>query len=553
MNDRFSPRFNINEVAAKFITALAKNFKEQRIYLHHHNFRIYSPDKIGLKNTENIDTGLADFEINKSRFIYGDLPLGLRLHSNEKQKDLKIGRRNWLDIYKATNLLSDDGLAVFAIEPSMWSKEWNNFEQELLKINVHLKALVRFPERDNSYGTAIRLNFAVFSKKAQNKLFIADPGDEKDAAEIAKNLISDIDSSNLSSGIFVDRNSFIGFENYLVSKSIEKLNTEFKEYKQYKLSDLAMKIQLGRTGEELSDDSDSIFIPQLGTSDVVASLGEATIKHQNLIKVTLNSRLVLPRYAAIYFRSEIGKLSLQSVTKGFIPRVSRNDLSAITIAVPTIKEQEDIINTEEKLRELSTLIDRFSKELSLNPKKALEIQEKVSSEVGFFESLNDEEEVRTLVRNGETKKVEFKETFSYDKKSKKKEQFLEKSALKTVAAFLNTSGGVLLIGVTDEGEIVGINEELSKFYKADTLNKSKDKFKLHLKDLIKSHIGESFHLKVNYELVDISDFVVCKIDVEEAEKPCFYQKKEFFIRTNPATDKIEGQEQHEYIQQRFKK
>ncbi len=46
-----------------------------------------------------------------------------------------------------------------------------------------------------------------------------------------------------------------------------------------------------------------------------------------------------------------------------------------------------------------------------------------------------------------------------------KEKYIELSALKTIVAFLNTEGGVLLLGVSDDGNIpgIGIETEVSGF------------------------------------------------------------------------------------------
>ena len=56
--------------------------------------------------------------------------------------------------------------------------------------------------------------------------------------------------------------------------------------------------------------------------------------------------------------------------------------------------------------------------------------------------------LKELIKNGENKRVEFKEQLPKNE-----------SIVKTVIAFSNTSGGKLIIGVNDNQEIVGINED----------------------------------------------------------------------------------------------
>ena len=52
-----------------------------------------------------------------------------------------------------------------------------------------------------------------------------------------------------------------------------------------------------------------------------------------------------------------------------------------------------------------------------------------------------------------------------------REKYISEATLKTIAAFLNTKGGDLLIGVDDNSMITGIDNELYKLHKGN-----KDKF-----------------------------------------------------------------------------
>jgi predicted HTH transcriptional regulator len=108
--------------------------------------------------------------------------------------------------------------------------------------------------------------------------------------------------------------------------------------------------------------------------------------------------------------------------------------------------------------------------------------------------------------------------------------------------FLNTQGGTLLVGVSDKGEVIGIE--------ADSFN-SKDSYLLHFRNTINTRIGAEYYPHIDYEIVDIMGKMVLKVFCRPSSKPCFYEKKEFFVRTNPATDKLEGQQLIEYINQHF--
>ena len=61
-----------------------------------------------------------------------------------------------------------------------------------------------------------------------------------------------------------------------------------------------------------------------------------------------------------------------------------------------------------------------------------------------------------LIRYGESPNLEFKSTLRTNLKTGKAGKEIELAWLKSVVGFLNTDGGVLLIGVNDGGEVVSI-------------------------------------------------------------------------------------------------
>ena len=69
--------------------------------------------------------------------------------------------------------------------------------------------------------------------------------------------------------------------------------------------------------------------------------------------------------------------------------------------------------------------------------------------------------VAELIRNGENEKVEFKSSLSYDYQKNNKSKEVELSVAKSVAAFLNSNGGFLFIGVKDDKTILGIEKDFS--------------------------------------------------------------------------------------------
>ncbi len=70
------------------------------------------------------------------------------------------------------------------------------------------------------------------------------------------------------------------------------------------------------------------------------------------------------------------------------------------------------------------------------------------------------DEIRQMIENGESETVEFKENF-------------DKEAMETAVAFANTKGGLILIGVSDKGEIKGVQVGKSTLKKPTRLVEEK--------------------------------------------------------------------------------
>jgi type I restriction enzyme R subunit len=160
-------------------------------------------------------------------------------------------------------------------------------------------------------------------------------------------------------------------------------------------------------------------------------------------------------------------------------------------------------------------------------------------------AISEEDQIKLLIPNNESKILEFKETFSLDVKKGTKEKYIEKSALKTIGAFLNSEGGELLVGVNDDGDIMGVDEEMNKFYK------NADKYLLNFKNHLKSKVGEGFYPLIDYKMVEIDGKSVLRVSCGIAHTPCFLDDTEFYVRSGPSTDLLEGKKQHEYIKERF--
>ena len=153
---------------------------------------------------------------------------------------------------------------------------------------------------------------------------------------------------------------------------------------------------------------------------------------------------------------------------------------------------------------------------------------------------------KSLVEEGENDRVEFKSTLRWNLKTNRAEKVIEKSWLKSIVAFLNTEGGILLIGVEDSGDILGT--EADQF-------ENEDKYMLHVNNLIREHIGLEFVNFIRFHLVSIEGRKVLLIRCESSPSAVFFKygkNEEFYVRVGPGNRRLSTSEVLTYVTNRNK-
>ncbi len=153
--------------------------------------------------------------------------------------------------------------------------------------------------------------------------------------------------------------------------------------------------------------------------------------------------------------------------------------------------------------------------------------------------------VSELVNQGETTTIEFKSTLRMNLHTSEKDPRMEMSVLKTLAAFLNSHGGTLVIGMADDGSPVGI--EADKF-------DNEDKMYLHLVNLINGRIGPQHMMYIQPRFDDHDGTRVLVVECKRGKAPVYVKDgntEKFFVRTGASTTELSVSQVQEYIKQRF--
>jgi hypothetical protein len=169
----------------------------------------------------------------------------------------------------------------------------------------------------------------------------------------------------------------------------------------------------------------------------------------------------------------------------------------------------------------------------------------------FDQYLRGHRNAEALIKRGESKTLEFKSTLRWSlKENRKDDKGVTHAALKSIAAFLNTEGGDLLIGVADDGAAVGIEPDQLE---------TDDKFLRHLSQVVRNGLGDRAGTCIDPSTQVIDGRTVCVVSCQRSPEPVFLRWKgleatpegDFYVRSGPGTVKLTPESAREFIRTRF--
>lgn len=196
-------------------------------------------------------------------------------------------------------------------------------------------------------------------------------------------------------------------------------------------------------------------------------------------------------------------------------------------------------------------------ELFLEKRRSLLATELNTFLNGITETTLEEVDVDLLdlINEGENSQVEFKTTMRYDMRENIVNKKLEEVIIKTIAAFSNGQGGTLVMGVDDDQQIVGLEND----YKT-LKNGTKDEFELHLRNLVNYAYGVEFatnNLTISFPT--IQDTEICIVEIKPGNRPIYTEvsdknggkTKKFYVRSGNSSQEMDITEVANYINNRF--
>lgn len=170
----------------------------------------------------------------------------------------------------------------------------------------------------------------------------------------------------------------------------------------------------------------------------------------------------------------------------------------------------------------------------------------------FDQYLRSHRQAEELLKQQESKTLEFKASLRWNlKESRQDDKIITYAVLKTIAAFLNTEGGDLLIGVADDRTALGLEHDQFE---------NDDRFMLHLAQVVRNGLGDRAGTCIDPKMQLVQGKTICLVSCQRSPEPVFLKWKgvedssegDFYVRSGPGTVKLSAESTKEYIRTRFR-
>jgi serine/threonine protein kinase len=194
-----------------------------------------------------------------------------------------------------------------------------------------------------------------------------------------------------------------------------------------------------------------------------------------------------------------------------------------------------------------------------------------NSVLRLLEQVRNASNVGALIASGESDTVEFKSSLHHPYRplpeelarkveagkinatqaAREVEKGLHQSVSKTLAAFLNSSGGTLLIGVDDTGGVLGIEADYPYLQRG---KQNQDGWQLSLRNIVNRALGEEVWGIIHVSLVTHEQSAIAVVQCPPRSSETWHSdggKHIFYIRSSSATESLQGPTLTRYVRERW--
>ena len=236
----------------------------------------------------------------------------------------------------------------------------------------------------------------------------------------------------------------------------------------------------------------------------------------------------------------------------------------------TLEEIQGTLDGDPSLAASARVNSRENVRLSFDPRVEQVIQEIVERNFELYRRVTDDTSFGQAIKNAlfddymrgrrrveelltleESKTLEFKSSLRWNlREDRRDDKRVTHAVLKTIAAFLNTEGGDLVIGVADHHRVLGVGHD--RFA-------SDDVFLRHLAQVVRNGLGDRASTCIDPTTQVAAGETVCLVSCQRSPEPVFLRWKgleksargDLYVRSGPSSVRLDEPDVAAYICTRF--
>ena len=162
--------------------------------------------------------------------------------------------------------------------------------------------------------------------------------------------------------------------------------------------------------------------------------------------------------------------------------------------------------------------------------------------------------IAEVAQMGESDRLEFKSSARWNLRTDKRDEAMEEVVAKTVAAFMNSAGGTLLLGVADDGSLIGLGPDYSTLKQPDA-----DRFELWLRGMWRTRMGTNAAALPRVDFAPTPDGTaeVCRVTAPPSPLPVYLKPAKgrdgaaLWVRVGNSTRRLEIDDAVDYVMLRW--
>lgn len=246
--------------------------------------------------------------------------------------------------------LATAGTALLVVTPSFFFRQ-NSVFPRLSDLGIGIEAAFSLPAGTFAPATNIPAYLVVARPIETPRMFVAQLSTDSNTNRLTiANFVDGREGESIDRGIFVLAHEFKGLDQLRAKVELAEAERRFGA-PSVPLAELATAINLGRRGEDstfLRLDN-SIYVPLIGSSAVLDSADELTMKPQNYAQVVIDPARSDALFVANFLNSHLGRELRARANTGFIPRLNKQSVGELRVLVSPPEMQRTLLAIDSQI------------------------------------------------------------------------------------------------------------------------------------------------------------------------------------------------------------